>query len=186
MKNYKNEEIPSINDLNTDIKINLSSIQKLKFNDYYLINNRNEFQKNDENILKYFKFNSKLHKNDTQLNEIKGLYILFDENEKPVYIGISKTVIRRLKQHFNGKNHNESTLAYVIATKKSYPDKYGVEYDGEREKFPYDEFREEIQKKMIEKWKISLIPENDNYRLYYKEIYYASLYKTYWNTFETH
>ena len=50
-------------------------------------------------------------------NEFKGVYILGDlQNNKvvPVYVGISRTVFRRLRQHGWGKLHNECSLAYLL------------------------------------------------------------------------
>lgn len=51
-------------------------------------------------------------------NEFKGLYIfgeLVNNKIVPVYIGISRTVYRRLRQHGFGKLHNECSLAYLMA-----------------------------------------------------------------------
>ncbi|KUJ63866.1 hypothetical protein AR687_01375 [Flavobacteriaceae bacterium CRH] len=46
--------------------------------------------------------------------EFKGLYIFGEEIGSriiPVYVGISRTIYRRLRQHAWGKKHNECTLA---------------------------------------------------------------------------
>jgi len=60
--------------------------------------------------------------NIEKANEFKGLYIFGKEENGcviPVYIGISRTVFRRLRHHGWGKNHNQCTLAY-IKTKESW------------------------------------------------------------------
>ena len=47
-------------------------------------------------------------------NELKGLYIMGQTSKNkviPVYVGISRTIFRRIRQHGWGKNHNECTLA---------------------------------------------------------------------------
>jgi hypothetical protein len=44
----------------------------------------------------------------------RGCYVLLD-NGRPVYVGISKSVITRLRQHVLGIGHLDATLAYRIA-----------------------------------------------------------------------
>lgn len=43
-----------------------------------------------------------------------GCYVLIDEG-KPVYVGISRAVINRLREHVLGSDHYAATLAYRIA-----------------------------------------------------------------------
>jgi len=184
MNNYKDEVIPDYNELLDNINFEITDHAIYRFSDIYILKN-NEVVKNIDFINSNFKYNSFLNKNDKKCNEIKGLYIFIDENEKPIYTGISKTIFRRLKQHIVGKNHNESTLVYIISL-KLFKDKYKKEYEGERKDFPLDEFRYEIQSIIKEKWKFIIIPETDNYKLYFKELYISCKFKTFWNTFETH
>ena len=40
---------------------------------------------------------------------------MFIEREKPVYVGISRTVFQRLSQHVKGTSHFDATLAYRMA-----------------------------------------------------------------------
>jgi len=48
-----------------------------------------------------------------------GCYVLLD-GDKPIYVGISKQLIKRLREHVRGADHLSATLAYRIASQK-YP-----------------------------------------------------------------
>ena len=47
-------------------------------------------------------------------SDFSGCYVLL-EQEKPVYVGISGSVIQRLRQHVRGTTHFDASLAYRIA-----------------------------------------------------------------------
>jgi hypothetical protein len=113
-------------------------------------------------------------------NEIKGLYLFGeckDETVVPIYIGISRGIFRRLKQHGWGKLDNEATLAYLMASNKS-------NYVGKRKDFSYETLCEE--QKIIRQFKVAILPELNDYDLYFMEVYFAGKLKTHWNTFKTH
>ena len=63
--------------------------------------------------------NTKLNTKTITNNEVKGLYVFGEVDSKgivePVYIGISRTVFRRLYQHTWGTKHNEASFAYLMA-----------------------------------------------------------------------
>lgn len=66
-----------------------------------------------DNIFKLediYTYNAKGGKSKT---DVKGLYVFVYENE-PIYVGISRCLIRRTLQDLRGKSHNTSTLAYNI------------------------------------------------------------------------
>ena len=111
-------------------------------------------------------------------NEFKGLYILghyIDGKMTPVYIGISRTVYRRIRQHGWGKNHNECTLAYLkLKEKQGHSRANSTNEDLE----PY--------KKKIREFKVVLIQEQNDYNLYFLEVALAGIFKTRWNSFRTH
>ena len=110
---------------------------------------------------------------------IKGCYILF-ENGKAVYVGISKDIINRIKQHFCGKTHNTASYVYLRASQM-----HG--YSGERSKWKeFDNYRLPLQNIMRENWEFSVIKENDDTLLYLLEVCLAMELKTYWNSFHTH
>lgn len=127
-----------------------------------------------------YKPNSRLNKSTKVNNEIKGLYIFgesIDGVVKPIYIGISGTIFRRLKQHGWGKQHNEATFAYLIASSKS-------NHIGGRKLLPPELLIE--QQKLIRQFKVVILPEVLDYDLYFLEVYLAGRLKTHWNTFKTH
>jgi hypothetical protein len=49
--------------------------------------------------------------------DFSGCYVLAGPS-KPVYVGISRNVLTRVRQHMLGKTHFDASLAYAIAQKK--------------------------------------------------------------------
>ena len=180
-KNYYDHQIPKLTELYE--LINKIDDINVTYNFYDLFEKRGEeyFIKKDF-IDNKFISNSKSKSNLKEYDNLMGLYVFMKEKE-PVYIGISKNIISRIKQHFCYKTHNSASLVYLIARSEYDKKKY---YDGERKHFPFEEYRKTIQKDMRENWKIAIIPESNPYLLYFKEILYAINYQTYWNSFETH
>ena len=125
--------------------------------------------------------NSKLNKSRLIENELQGLYIFGEvsdsNNITPVYVGISRTVFRRLYQHTWGTKHNQTSLSYLKA-------KHFNNYSGKRENLPEDLLREQQNK--IKNYRVVVIPESSNYDLYFMEVYIAGKLKTIWNSFKTH
>jgi GIY-YIG catalytic domain len=50
--------------------------------------------------------------------DFSGCYVLLREG-KPFYVGISRTVVQRLRQHVTGNTHFDASLAYLMATAKT-------------------------------------------------------------------
>lgn len=67
--------------------------------------------------------NNKLNPKNKDNNELTGLYVFGELNEKgtidPIYVGISRTVFRRLYQHTWGKKHNETSFSYLKAKQQT-------------------------------------------------------------------
>lgn len=116
-------------------------------------------------------------------NEFKGLYI-FGKEEKgsviPVYIGISRTVFRRLRQHGWGKNHNQCSLAYLKTRAKW--EKEGKKSN--RSTITSDDMG--TAREVIQNYKVVLCPVSEDYNLYFLEVALAGKFKTKWNSFRTH
>jgi hypothetical protein len=53
--------------------------------------------------------------------DFSGCYVLI-ENESPIYVGISRSVLSRLRQHVFGRTHFDASLAFRIALRK-HPDR---------------------------------------------------------------
>jgi hypothetical protein len=115
-------------------------------------------------------------------NEFKGLYVFGEEvNDEviPVYIGISRTVYRRLRQHGFGKLHNQCSLAYLMAKNENG--------DIARATIHTNNEDELLRKKeLVRSFKVALIPFENNYELYFLEVALAGILKTKWNSFKTH
>ena len=116
-------------------------------------------------------------------NEFKGLYIFGEEKDGrviPVYVGISRTVFRRLRQHAWGKNHNECTLAYLKTR-----DKWKKEGKlTERATITNEDMYP--AKTVIQNYKVVLWSVPEDYDLYFLEVVLAGKFKTKWNSFRTH
>ncbi|BBP70313.1 hypothetical protein PHLH6_23170 [Pseudomonas sp. Seg1] len=54
-------------------------------------------------------------------HDFSGCYVLID-NGVPIYVGISRSVVSRLRQHVFGKTHFDASLAFRIAMAK-HPDR---------------------------------------------------------------
>lgn len=125
--------------------------------------------------------NNTLNKKNKKENEVKGLYVFGELNEEgnviPIYVGISRTVFRRLYQHTWGKKHNETSFSYLKA-------KHYSNYDGKRELLSRDLLIEQQEK--IKNYRLIVIPEKEDYDLYFMEVYIAGKLKTKWNSFKTH
>lgn len=125
--------------------------------------------------------NTKLNKKHLHENELQGLYIFGEadnnKNVKAVYVGISRTVFRRLYQHTWGTKHNETSLSYLKA-------KHFNNYKGKRQDLPEAMLREQQNK--IKNYRVVVIPELNHYDLYFMEVYLAGKLKTFWNSFKTH
>ncbi len=50
--------------------------------------------------------------------DFSGCYVLLHAG-KPIYVGIARGVIQRVRQHVMGRSHNDASLAYLMATKKT-------------------------------------------------------------------
>jgi hypothetical protein len=133
---------------------------------------------------------SKFHCNSTNAKypnkEIKGVYVFVNTDEnKPFYVGISQTIIRRLKQHVFGKLNTHATLAYLIA-RDEYERLENKPYTGTRPELTYfDRHRDEIQERLRSS-RILIKEVDNNFLLHSVEVYLTCHLKTYWNCFETH
>ena len=49
--------------------------------------------------------------------DLRGCYVLLDE-DRPIYVGISRFVLSRVRQHLLGRSHYDATLAYTMTARK--------------------------------------------------------------------
>jgi len=114
--------------------------------------------------------------------DFAGLYVLI-KNGRPFYVGISRHVVARLRQHLMGKRHTNATLAFQMARKK---------WNGEGNRKQIEKratFKKEFEKakNTLAKCKVAFIEISDPLTLYVFEVYAAVQLNTLeWNKFETH
>jgi hypothetical protein len=114
--------------------------------------------------------------------DFSGCYVLL-EYRKPFYVGISRSVINRLRQHSNGKTEFNATLAYRMAN----------------EKVPHEQTRSDAMKDpafraafdeaqtRLRNCDVAFIEIPNPLELYLFEAYCAMALDTKeWNTFRTH
>jgi hypothetical protein len=114
--------------------------------------------------------------------DFPGCYVFLD-SAKPVYVGISRSVIKRLTQHLNYDSHYSASLVYRMASE---------EYSHEMKRdqaMKDDQFRRvffAVQSRLRE-MTIAFIEIENDLELYVFEVYAAMKLDTdTWNTFRTH
>jgi hypothetical protein len=114
--------------------------------------------------------------------DFSGCYVLVDD-ELPVYVGISRKVLSRLRQHVRGRTHFDASLAYRIAQRRE-PTLGRRTAVMENQKFRR---AFEQAKAYLTTLSVSFVPIENPLELYVFEAYAAMSLRTYeWNTFRTH
>ena len=189
--NYREEKYPkSIIDLLNiaeyiahQISISLNNENCKTIGDIFVRKHETGFTRRNSRMLQELGYHAnvsnKTSKPSDKNNEFKGLYVFGEVtgNEvKPIYVGISRTVFRRLRQHINGKLHNECTLAYLMAKHN----------DNELTRNNCVDSILIPQKEVVRSYKVVLYPVLNDYELYFFEVALAGIFKTKWNSFRTH
>jgi hypothetical protein len=115
-----------------------------------------------------------------------GCYVILNKGE-PIYVGISKHVIERIREHVRGTDNFTATLAYRIAFSRN-------PYKGTSKEAMRDTgYRSQFMKARDElcKMSVSIVPIDNPLELYLFEVYCAMELNTGienggWNTFQTH
>ena len=115
-------------------------------------------------------------------SDFQGCYVLNDENG-PLYVGISRGVIQRLIQHVKGRTHFDASFAYRIASEN-------YEHEMSRgDAMNHEEFKTYFYdaKKYISGMSVAFIEIANDLELYLFEVYCSmELDTSLWNTFRTH
>jgi hypothetical protein len=114
--------------------------------------------------------------------DFPGCYVFLDA-ERPVYIGISRSIIKRIIQHPNYDSHYSASLVYRMASEE-YP------HEMKRDQaMKDDQFRAvflAVQSR-LRKMRVAFIEIDNDLELYLFEVYAAMHLDTEtWNTFRTH
>ena len=115
-------------------------------------------------------------------SDFSGCYVLL-EDSKPIYVGISRGVLARLRQHFTGKTHFYASLAYAIAQRR-------ISTKGKRsEVMNVPAFKKAFASAQLylRTMHVSFVEIENPLELYVFEAFAAIELRTYeWNTFRTH
>jgi predicted GIY-YIG superfamily endonuclease len=115
-------------------------------------------------------------------SDFSGCYVLLRDG-KPFYVGISRGVVGRLRQHGTGKTHYDASLAYRMAFKKE-PHKT-TRNDAMKNAEFLRAFRKAQQ--LLNGSSVAFIEISNPLELYLFEGYCAmQLDTSEWNTFRTH
>ncbi len=113
--------------------------------------------------------------------DFSGCYV-FIEQGKPLYVGISQTVIQRLRTHVNARNHFDSSLVYAIANKIQPIQAYRKTPSDERYVSTFTKARDRLRN-----CNVAYITIENPLVLYIFEAYAAmELDTSEWNSFITH
>jgi predicted GIY-YIG superfamily endonuclease len=115
-------------------------------------------------------------------SDFSGCYVLMRDG-KPFYVGISRGVVGRLRQHGTGKTHFDASLAYRMACEK-------VAHKMTRnEAMKNPAFRQAFHdaQRLLQGSSVAFIKISNPLELYLFEAYCAiELDTSEWNTFRTH
>jgi predicted GIY-YIG superfamily endonuclease len=117
-----------------------------------------------------------------QSDDFSGCYVLIREG-KPFYVGISRTLIQRLRQHVTGKTHFDASLAYLMATDRTGHTMKRA--DAMKDAALMQAFNE--AQALLRGCSVAFIEIDNPLELYLFEAYCAMELDTCeWNTFRTH
>ena len=114
--------------------------------------------------------------------DFPGCYVFID-GEKPIYVGISRGVLKRLVQHLNCESHYSATLLYRMAS-EDYPHEMKRDQAMRDEQFKAVFFSAQER---LRQMKIAYVEIENDLELYLFEIFASMKLDTAtWNTFRTH
>lgn len=114
--------------------------------------------------------------------DFPGCYVFID-GEKPIYVGISRGVIKRLVQHLNFDSHYSASLVYRMAS-EDYPHEMKRDQAMKDEQFKTVFFSAQER---LRQMKVAFVEINNDLELYLFEVYASMKLDTdTWNTFRTH
>ena len=114
--------------------------------------------------------------------DFRGCYV-FLRRGRPFYVGISKKVIERIRQHLRGRSHFEATLAYRIAERGA------VKRRSRAQNMRSSAFmrRFALEQRRLATAYVAFVRVQNPLELYLLEVYAAMELRTgRWNSFDTH
>lgn len=201
--NYKGEEIPSsstilsiVDKKKEELLANLSSTTKCIIVNHLISNEKlglKEIRESIQQIASPLGYNNKdgIKK---ESDDYKGLYLFAEKTGsevKPVYLGISRRIIKRLRGHLLGLDYNTSTWVYSMLDKDDQHQeilrwKASNPIKKERDRKWLGKLIENKRNDYFKKLILTIALVDDSYCLYTAEALLAANFKTKWNSFRTH
>jgi hypothetical protein len=114
--------------------------------------------------------------------DFPGCYVFLDNN-KAVYVGISRSVVKRIIQHLNYDSHYSASLIYRMAS-EDYPHEMKRDQAMKDEQFRSVFFAAQDR---LRRMSIAFVEIDNDLELYLFEVYASMELDTdTWNTFRTH
>lgn len=114
--------------------------------------------------------------------DFPGCYVFIDR-ETPIYVGISRGVIKRLVQHLNYDSHYSASLVYRMAS-EDYPHEMKRDQAIKDEQFKAVFFSAQER---LRQMRIATVEIDNDLELYLFEVFASmNLDTDTWNTFRTH
>jgi hypothetical protein len=115
-------------------------------------------------------------------SDFSGCYVLLEQS-KPIYVGISRSVLFRIRQHVTGKSHFDASLVFAVALRRRPTTGYRSEV---MQDTGYQAEFEKVQQ-YLRGLSVAFIEIDNPLELYLFEAYAAIALDTMeWNTFRTH
>jgi len=115
-------------------------------------------------------------------SDLSGCYV-FMRGARPIYVGISRGVLARIRQHLRGRSHFDASLAYSIARDRQRT-------RGKRgDAMKHPRFRRAFRaaQRYLRRLNVAAVVIDNPLELYLFEAYAAmKLQTSKWNTFRTH
>ena len=112
-------------------------------------------------------------------HEFAGVYV-FIANDRPFYVGITRTIYRRIQSHVRRADHNSASLFLSIVRRV-------VPHTGSRRTLDLKSEQARSIQRWLQSSSVAILPLACPVERYALELYAAMALKTgLWNTFETH
>lgn len=135
-----------------------------------------------ENLVGFKGITKELLSRFNRAKDFPGCYVFID-GEKPIYVDISRGVMKRLIQHLNSKSHYSAGLVYRMAS-EHYPNEMKREQAMKDEQFKTVFFSAQ---ESLRQMKIAFVEIDNDLELYTFEVFVSMKLDTNtWNTFRTH
>jgi len=118
-----------------------------------------------------------------EATDFSGIYIFY-KGANPFYVGISRNVVKRLRQHIEGGNHFSASLCYRMAI-DHFLEVEGRKFEGKRKDLHFATWCRPAQSHLLN-CNVAMLKIDNPIEMTLFEIYVAMELGTYYNEFKTH